>query len=793
MAAATLFTPMSKNAETIMKARYLLEGESSWSDVCQRIARFVASGGVIHDCETLEDIVNFELDLYRALVERVFIFNSPCLFNAGLGIDPHLLYKSVEEMTRADYEKIYNSRNYRHNLSACFVVPVENSIEGIYNALFNAAVISKVGGGVGYDFSKLSHKGRPLDSGVGVASGPVSFMKLFDASAQAILQGGRRRSAQMAVLSVDHPDIMEFITSKLDPNNLQFFNISVMVNHKFMRAVSQNEEFPLLDPRTKEVVRTIRAHEVWDTIVECAWRTGDPGVLFFENINQDAFITGEYITATNPCGEIPTYSNLSCNLGHIDLSKLVNADGEFDWDRFHRLIRFGIKALDRVIDVAVFPTEDIGNRTRKFRPVGLGVMGFAHLLFKLGYTYGDVQCIELVHKLGRFLRDTSIRTSQELAKRYGRFLGYEDSYQALSNSRIIKEFCIDNGLSVTDFLDIGLRNATWNTIAPTGTCSLICDTSSGIEPVFALKHIRKYIDGEETKEMEVLDPLYEEWIKKHGEHATPPEYFVDAHTVPPSNHIKVQAAWQKYISNGVSKTINLPHDATKQEVAEVYWTAWKEGCKGVTVFRDGCKGEQVLYRADSGKSSQNSSPTYQRSSAASGGGICCGSTAGEGCRSEIYPSPRPKTTRGFTTEFAVACGTLYVTLNIDDQGRPLETFLNTGKGGVCRANIEAVSRLTSILLRSGVNLQQIVHQLKGIRCPVCMAQGKEVFSCADALARVLSNHVVFLEAVNSESVEDPQDAEEAATGGAVCPKCGGTIATIEGCYTCLDCGESKCS
>jgi len=786
--------PMSENARRILTSRYLNAGEATWEDVCRRVSRFLASSMILYASYDLEDIREFETRLYNALRARVFIFNSPCLFNAGLGIPPDLLYRDPEAMTMEHYAAVYRLRNSHHNLSACFVIPVENSIAGIYEALKRAAIISKVGGGVGYDFSPLSQEGRPLDSGVGVASGPLSFMELFNASATAILQGGRRRAAQIGVLRVDHPDILKFISSKVGSDRFSFFNISVMVTEEFMKAVEHGEGFRLLDPVTREPVAVVDARGLFEEIVASAWACGDPGLLFFENINRDRY-REEYITACNPCGELPLYPNMSCNLGHINLSALVEG-GQINFDTLEYLVNLGVMALNRVIDAAWFPDEHIAKETRRYRPIGLGVMGFAHLLFKLGIRYGSEECLDLIDTLGSTLRDDSIQASMNLAILEGAYPAFQDGDHAvLKYSGILRRFMEQNGIPQEEILKTGLRNCTWNTIAPTGTCSLLCDTSSGIEPVFALVHRRMYLDRGVETYMDVLDPIYEEWLKKHPG-MPKPEYFVDAFDVPPKEHVMVQARWQQYISNGVSKTINLPNTATEEDIREVYLLAYKMGCKGVTVFRDGCKGQQVLYRGDSKQAHTAGGPADEGSADGPRRGV---SSTDPDCANCAYrnrtigPTPRPRTTRGFTTEYDVACGTLYITLNTDAEGNPLETFLATGKGGVCRANTEAISRLVSVILRSKISYGVITKQLKGIRCPVCLAQGKEVTSCPDALARVLQEYQKYLHEVFPSPREVPTSDCPSEKEGPRCPNCGGLVAISEGCFVCLDCGYSKCS
>ncbi|HOA83537.1 MAG TPA: adenosylcobalamin-dependent ribonucleoside-diphosphate reductase [Thermodesulfovibrio thiophilus] len=782
--------PLSDNANKIVNTRYLLPGEQNWKDICQRVSRCVAAGLALYDVP-IEEIHSFEQQLYQALLQRDFIFNSPTLFNAGRGVPSDLLYSSV--MTLDGYHRIVESMDDKNMLSACFVIPVENSIKGIYKSLSDAAILSKLSGGVGFDFSKLSHQGRPLDSGVGVASGPLSFMEVFDTSAKAVMQGGKRRSAQMGVLRVDHPDIINFIAAKSKgDDSLSFFNISVMITDEFMQAVKEGTGFQLKDPVTHQPLQMIDARGLWENIVYYAWKSGDPGLLFFEHINRDRFVAGEYIDATNPCGEVPLYSYQSCNLGHVNLAHIVK-DGRIDLDKLCYLVKLGMQALNLIIDINHYPLPEIAERTKAYRPIGLGVMGFAHLLFLLGIRYGSSMSIDIASQLSRYIAFASIRESIELAKRYGAYPAYQEGDRSiLETNYVLKQFMQDSIENKQLVEEYGLRNASWNSLAPTGSVSLICDTSSGIEPVFALEHERVYIDSNgEKKTLIVQDPIYERSQDKNA------DYFVDAHSISPEEHVRIQAAWQEYISSGVSKTINLPHNATEEDVRKVYELAYELGCKGVTVYRDGCKGEQVLYRKeDKGTTSRPQHQPEQTSKGAARGGVSSGNSTGKA--TGLHPSERPKTTYGVTSEFSVACGTLYVTLNFDDNGNPIETFLTTGKGGVCRANVEAVSRTVSLALRSGIAKEEIVKQLKGIRCPYCLSKNKKYLSCADALAKFIERcQSPFTGKIAEEDTKINGVLERRLVSDdndvATCPECGAPIQRAEGCITCVECGYSKCS
>jgi len=607
------------------------------------------------------------------------------------------------------------------------------------------------------------------------------------------MQGGKRRSAQMGVLRVDHPDIINFIAAKSKgDDSLSFFNISVMITDEFMQAVKEGTGFQLKDPVTHQPLQMIDARGLWENIVYYAWKSGDPGLLFFEHINRDRFVAGEYIDATNPCGEVPLYSYQSCNLGHINLAHIVK-DGRIDLDKLCYLVKLGMQALNLIIDINHYPLPEIADKTKAYRPIGLGVMGFAHLLFLLGIRYGSSMSIDIASQLSRYIAFASIRESIELAKRFGAYPAYQEGDRSiLETNYVLKQFMQDSIENKQLVEEYGLRNASWNSLAPTGSVSLICDTSSGIEPVFALEHERVYIDSNgEKKTLIVQDPIYERSQDKNA------DYFVDAHSISPEEHVRIQAAWQEYISSGVSKTINLPHNATEEDVRKVYELAYELGCKGVTVYRDGCKGEQVLYRKeDKGTTSRPQHQPEQTSKGAARGGVSSGNSTGKA--TGLHPSERPKTTYGVTSEFSVACGTLYVTLNFDDNGNPIETFLTTGKGGVCRANVEAVSRTVSLALRSGIAKEEIVKQLKGIRCPYCLSKNKKYLSCADALAKFIERcQSPFTGKIAEEDTKINgvlerrlvSDDNEVVT----CPECGAPIQRAEGCITCLECGYSKCS
>ena len=559
---------LSINALEVLKKRYLLRDDrrsitETPGELFRRVARHVARAeeafGPAGEAREAEEV------FFGMMRDLEFIPNSPTLMNAGTPLG---------------------------QLSACFVIPVPDSIDGIFDALKDMAKIHKSGGGTGFSFSRLRPAGDLVSSTKGEASGPVSFMSIFDEATGVIVQGGRRRGANMGILRCDHPDIVDFVEAKTEPGRFSNFNLSVGVTDRFMRAVLSDGAFDLVNPRTGRKVRSLKARALFDLIANAAWRTGDPGLVFLDEINRKNPTPGlGPIEATNPCGELPLLPFESCNLGSINLERMV-AGGRVDWQKLSDRIAWGVRFLDDVIEVNRHPLPEIGEITLANRKIGLGVMGFADMLIRLGIPYDTDEAVRFAGRLMRFVRSESLKASCGLAKRRGVFPNFGESVYAKKNLRV--------------------RNATVNTIAPTGTISIIAGCSSGIEPLFAVSFVRNVLSGAKLFE---TNPVFEEMARNRG-FLTPalsaeiaragsirnigaiPEdlrrLFVTAFDVPPEYHLRIQGAFQRHTDNSVSKTINLPADATAEEVRNIYLEASRLRCKGITVYRYGSKGDQVL-------------------------------------------------------------------------------------------------------------------------------------------------------------------------------------------------------
>jgi len=558
---------LTVNAMEVLRARYLLRDEQEKivenpSQLFRRVAKNIARVDQIFG----EDPVKSEKAFYGMMARLEFLPNTPTLFNAGTDIG---------------------------QLSACFVLPVEDSLESIFNAVKNMALIEKTGGGVGFNFSKLRPKGDIVRSTKGVASGPVSFMRIFDVSTEVIKAGGKRRGAMMSILSVDHPDVLEFITVKQNPALLSNFNVSVAATDEFMHAVETDSEYWLVNPRSKEKVKQLQAKEVWNLMARFAWESGDPGVVFLDEINRhNPTPQVGAIDSTNPCGEQPLLPYESCNLGSINLSRMVE-EKKINWQRLRETIWNAVHFLDNVVDANVYPLEETAAITRANRKIGLGVMGFADMLIMQGVPYDSEKALSLGEKIMRFIEEEAHKKSKEMGEARGSFSNFEGSIWKSKYS--------------------AFRNATVTTIAPTGTISIIAGCSSGIEPLFAVSFMRYVLGGARLFETNVL---FEETAKARGFYSAKlleeiartgsvqktegvpddvKRLFVTALDIAPDWHVKMQAAFQKSTDNAVSKTVNLPNDAKVEDVKRIYNLAYELKCKGVTVFRYGSKPEQVLY------------------------------------------------------------------------------------------------------------------------------------------------------------------------------------------------------
>jgi len=754
----------SKNAAVVLEKRYLKRDEEgnpmeNAEDLLRRVAENIASAEAYFG--VAPDQIAKTADLYyRLMASQCFLPNSPTLMNAGRELQ---------------------------QLSACFVLPVGDSMESIFDAIKHTAMIHKSGGGTGFSFSRLRPAKDIVKSTSGVSSGPISFMKVFNQATEVIKQGGTRRGANMGILRVDHPDILEFIACKEQDNQLNNFNISVGVTEEFMRAVDEDDEFPLVNPRTGELVESLKARDVFGQIVDRAHRNGEPGIIFLDRINRDNPTPdlGE-IESTNPCGEQPLLPYESCNLGSVNLVRTLRYEGKrvaIDYEKLGAIIDHSVHFLDNVIEVNRYPLQQIEDMTKASRKIGLGIMGWADLLFRLGIPYDSEEAVSLAERVMQFVRDRGVEASQKLAAQREPFPAFESSVYDVPGRP-------------------PMRNATVTTIAPTGTISIIANTTSGIEPLFAICYHRNVLDNQRLVE---VHPYFKEVAKKEGFYSEElmesiaqegsiqhisgiPDWvkrvFVTAHDISPEWHIRMQAAFQKYTDNAVSKTVNFPGDATRDDIEEAYHLAYSLGCKGITVYRDGSRDEQVL-------------------SYGSGEGEKVTAHGEPGVLSA--PRPRPHITQGMTIKMKTGCGNLYVTVNEDEKGLS-EVFTQMGKAGGCASSqSESVSRMVSLALRSGIEAESVLKQLSGIRCPAPHWQnGEMVLSCSDAIAKALKQYLDVRaeaggEGINvvdlpvSEKRAQIDTTELIAALGRSCPDCGGSLEFGEGCATCHSCGFSKCN
>lgn len=779
----------SKNAVEILEKRYLNKEEEFSNegpkDLLIRVASFISEAEKNYG-KTDQEIVNTAREFYDIMAHLEFFPNSPTLRGAGTRIQ---------------------------QLAACFVLPIEDTMEGIFDTLKNTALIHKGGGGTGFSFGRLRPSGDKVGSTGGVAGGPLSFMQLFDTLAREVMQGGTRVGANMGILPIYHPDIQKWIHAKEDSTQFLNFNLSVGATDEFMNKIDKNEPYDLINPHGNVKVGTLNAGDVFDEIIQNAWKNGDPGIIFIDKMNKDNPTPklGQF-ESTNPCGEQPLLPYESCNLGSINLARFIKAE-KIDWTRLKEVTRIAVRFLDNVIDMNKYFVPEIEKLVKGNRKIGLGVMGFADMLVELKIPYSSKEGTLLAEKVMKFIKDTGTQMSEELAKERGVFPNWEESIYAEGKTKR------------------KLRNATITTIAPTGTLSLLGNCAGGVEPFFAISYKKKSIfrqDGSAEVEQIYVNPAFERVAKEEGFYSEElmkkiadlgslheieeiPEkvkkVFVTAHDITPEWHIKMQAAFQKYTDNAVSKTINFPREATAEDIKNAYLLAYKLGCKGLTVYRDGSKENQVL---STGKTKKDETTGQTISQAVVASGVT------------IVPRERPDVINGYTYRLKTAYGKLFVTINNDENGQPFEVFSHLGKaGGFFAAKAEAICRLISLALRSGVDPEEIIDQLKGIRgpTPTWGEDGKMILSLPDAIGQLLEKHLTKnqgkLDLDFAEKKPEPEILEEnmkdhiqmsngyskeekavsmADLGEApACPECGAMLELSEGCLKCNSCGYSKCA
>ena len=815
---------LSENARIVLARRYLKKDESGQpteepETMFWRIARVIAEEDKRHGVSdaAVEEVAR---SFYELMTTGRFEPNSPTLMNAGRPLG---------------------------QLSACFVLPVEDALSndrsGIYDTLRAMALVHQSGGGTGFSFSRLRPEGDPVRSTMGVASGPVSFMRLYDASTEVVKQGGTRRGANMGILRVDHPDIREFIRCKNDTSQVTNFNISVAVTDAFMRAIEAGEEYELISPRNGEIVGTEKAREIFDMIVEGAWKTGEPGVFFIDRANEHNPVPrlGSY-EATNPCGEQPLLPYDVCNLGSINVGVFAR-DGRFDnpedgidWDGLRRVVHLSTHFLDNVIDANRYPLDDITELAQRIRRVGLGLMGWADLLVRLGVRYDSDEGVALGRTVMAFIEEETRVASERLAEVRGVFPAWEESIWGPDES------CARDASGERIRPSRRLRNCNLTTVAPTGTISIIAGCSGGIEPLFAVAFMRNQADVKmpdvnpdfvaRAKEEGWYRPGLMEQIAEEGHihfDEVPEEVqqvFRTAHDINPEWHVRMQAAFQEHVDSAISKTTNFAFEATRSDVRKIYEMAFALGCKGVTVYRDGSRPMQVLstgktgHEEGAGASADVGALTLQLADAREKAHRV------EGERDELqrqlhehdleaaasrHKRQRPSILKGRTMKMDSPLGDLYVTINEDDSGKPFEVFCTLGKaGGAAMADSEAIGRLISLSLRSGIPITAVRDQLRGISCDRAVGVGPEkVLSAPDAIAQAIDRYLAEKEGVQEElPIEMPVAAGAAAgarpQGGSryvdlsaaalgACPECGASqLAIEEGCKKCYVCGFSEC-
>ena len=819
---------LNQNARTVLSKRYLIKDKTGapteqpedmfWrvaSTVAEADRRYGASAGAV---------TALAEEFYRLMTERRFEPNSPTLMNAGRPLG---------------------------QLSACFVLPVEDALSnghnGIYDTLRSMALIHQSGGGTGFSFSRLRGKGSMVRSTTGVASGPVSFMKLYDASTDAVKQGGTRRGANMGILRVDHPDVLDFITCKEDLSQITNFNISVGITAAFMKALKAGEMYDLIEPSTGEVAGQLDAKTVWDKMIDGAWRTGEPGCFYIDEAERYNPVPhlGRY-EATNPCGEQPLLPYDVCNLGSINVGYYVR-DGVMEWDAMKRDVYLATRFLDNIIDVNKYPLPEIDALSKRIRRIGFGVMGFADALVRLGIPYDSPEGVEFGRTLQEFIDTESKRESERLANERGPFPEWARSIFGPDETCARDES--GNRIRPKQML----RNCNVTTVAPTGTISIIAGCSSGIEPLFAVAFMRNQAGvmmpdvNDDFIEIATREGWYStdliERIAKEGHihfDEVPEKWqrvFVTAHDISPEWHVRMQAAFQEHCDSAISKTTNFPHAATRDDVRAIYELAYNLKCKGVTVYRDGSRDNQVLSTGATAQASASRDEKTERREMGELAGTIAEMTAEmERLKQALYDAEaenlqrrvkrsRPDRLRGTTIRKETPLGTMFVNITEDDKGQPFEVFINLGKaGGAAMADAEAMGRMISLALRSGIPLREVHKQLRGISSDRAVGLGpNKVLSVPDAIGIALEEWTREKQGVQQELLSAANAAAQAPRATAevikaasdvaaaqaqmqmgfdaynsgdgfmqTCPDCGSQLELAEGCAKCHVCGFSEC-
>jgi ribonucleoside-diphosphate reductase alpha chain len=817
---------LSENAITVLQRRYLIKNDTGQpieepEDLFWRVARTIAAADARYGASegAVEAVAETFYDL---MATRVWMPNSPTLMNAGRPLG---------------------------QLSACFVLPVDDALSdgksGIYDTLRNMALVHQSGGGTGFSFSKIRPKNDVVRSTMGVASGPVSFMSLYDSSTEVVKQGGTRRGANMGILRVDHPDILEFITCKDDTTKITNFNISVAVTDTFMKAVAAGSDYDLIHPRTGEVVGRLNAESVFEKIVHGAWKTGEPGVFFIDEANRHNPVPhlGRY-EATNPCGEQPLLSYDVCNLGSINVGIFVR-NGEVDWAGLRRAVHLCTHFLDNVIDANRYPLYEINDLAQRIRRIGLGIMGWADFLVRLGVPYNSEEAIEWARKLMLFVDEEAKVESERLASQRGVFPEWERSIWGPD------ETCARDEAGMRLRPMRRLRNCNVTTVAPTGTISILAGCSSGIEPLFAVAFMRNQAgvlmpdvnedfvaiakaEGWHTEELIrqiaetgsiTFDEVPDKWQR----------VFVTAHDVTPDWHIRMQAAFQESTDSAISKTCNFPNHASEAYVREIYEQAYRLKCKGVTVYRDGSREMQVLSTGSTakkvkGQAGDDSTDTRPASAIAELKATIAELEAELArTRKQLHEveaenlqrrakRSRPELLKGSTRRVETPLGTLYVTITEDDKEQPFEMFMSLGKaGGALMADVEAIGRLISLALRSGVPMREIHRQLRGISSDRVTGLGpNKVLSVPDAIGIAMEKWMQDKQGIQQDLLDDGAEKQGSTVSvgsttvsrgsgemmqleirgaeqhAGACPDCGSQLEFAEGCVKCHVCGYSEC-